>query len=110
MLLGRRDRAALGRLEQPEAHVGRVVLDAVEVARDVPLRRQEVDGRGVRVLLLPLVVVVLEADGVGDLADVRLVADEEVPALGVAVGPRVDCDDLRALLRGASRACRAGRC
>src|SRR5579859_7375835 len=102
-LLGRRDRAALGGLEQAEAHVAGGGLDAVEVAREVALGREQVDRRGVRVLLLARVVVVLEADRLGDLADVRLVAREKVPALGATARARVLADHLRALLRRALR-------
>ena len=82
------------------------VLDAVEVARDLPVGREQVDRRGVRVLLLPRVVVVLEADGVGDLADVGLVADEEVPAgrrrRGRARTTPTTCARLRVAVSGVS--------
>jgi len=51
------------RFDQAEAEVARGVLDAVEVARQPPLRRQHHDAGGVRELLRLLVEGVLEADG-----------------------------------------------
>jgi hypothetical protein len=98
-----------GGLEEAEAHVPRVELDAVEVARDVPLGREEVDGGGVGVLLLPRVVAVLEADGVGDLADVRLVAGEKVPPLRVARARAYDPRPAPAS-SSPSPGCPSGRC
>ena len=97
--LGRRHGAALRRLEEAQANVGGGVLDAVEVTGNLALGREQVDGGGVRVLLLARVVVVLEPDRVGDLADLVLVTDEEVPALGVALGSGIALEHLRALAR-----------
>ena len=57
------------RLHQPQPQVAAGKLDAVEIAGDLALRRQDHDAAGVDVLVLLGVVDVAKADGGGQLLD-----------------------------------------
>lgn len=97
---GRAD-AAFGGFDQPEPHVTRRILHAIEVTRDAPFRRQNHDGGGVSKLASRLVVGIAEADGVRDRLDGRLRSRQKVPAAvrrALSVEPGVDLVFLGSLL------------
>src|ERR1700740_3261604 len=73
--------AVAGGLDQPQPHVARRELDAVEVARGRALAGQQHDARGVRELLDLLVVEVAEADRAGEPPDRLGAAGQEMPAV-----------------------------
>ena len=82
----------LGRLDEPEPHVARNELDAVEVARDVPVGSQNDDPRRVRVLTGFGIERVPETDRARERLDGLLLACQEVPRAGrafVRVGPDI---------------------
>ncbi len=74
--------------DQSHAQVFRREVHAVEVARDAALRGQDHDRGGVRVLVLGGVVLILEADSLGEGVDGVGRAGQEMPA-GGGVGASV---------------------
>ena len=68
-LVGQRPDATLGRLDETEAHVTGRKLHAVEVTGQRPFRGQHHDPGGVSVLAGAGIVVVAEADGLGEALD-----------------------------------------
>ena len=81
-LVHRRADLIARRLHQAQADIARRILHAVEILRYPALRGQDHDGAGVSVLVGLRVVLVMEPDGIGQRADVSLVAGEKVPAIG----------------------------
>ena len=70
------------RLHQPQPQVAAGKLDAVEIAGDPALRRQDHDAAGVNVLILLGIVDVAKPNGTGQLLDRLGLAREKVPAFG----------------------------
>src|ERR1041385_35114 len=94
------------RLDERQAHVARLILEAVEVARDAPARGQDHERGGVRELVALRVVGVLEAGDVRNLADGRLRPGEEVPGahrLEAAVALHIFLFLRRGVARGVAR-------
>src|SRR6185312_17561451 len=73
---------AVRRFVEREAHVERTELDAVEVARDAPVGRDDERDRGVRVLIALRIVRVLKAEARRQLGDLGVPPDEERPGRG----------------------------
>src|SRR5829696_8938212 len=87
---------AAGRLDQAQPDVACRVLEAEDVARDLAAGSRDDNAGGVRELVAVLVVDVVEADGVGEPADRRRRAGQEVPAR-LGARPRVARQDLAPL-------------
>ena len=96
--IDRRADLIVRRLHQSQADIARRILDAVEILRHPALRGEDHDGAGVGVLVGLRVVLVMEADGVGNRAHVGLLAGEKVPAIGGA-GPAIAAQIVRLLRR-----------
>src|SRR5271169_1201592 len=71
---------ALRGFDQTHAQVFRRIIHAVEIARDAALRSEHHDGGGVRVLVDLGIVLILEADGLGQCVDRLRGSGEEMPA------------------------------
>ena len=87
-LIRRRADSFIRRFHQSQPHIARRILDAVEIARDPPGRRQNHDGAAVRVLVGQRIVDVAEAHRVGQSLARSLGPGKKVPALLPRPGAR----------------------